>query len=132
MGGSRATIAIFNASADAIDVLAEHLGDESHVVRTYIRKFREGSHDLTAFVEEHNPRVVIWDISIPYYRNWEFLQKILNTPILEGRRLIITTPNAAVLRSVVGSDTGAIELAGRSEDLERLVQAVSAALDEGR
>ena len=131
MNAPRATIAIFNASDDTVDVLAEQLQHLSHVVRAYLREFRQGKHDIGAFIREHDPRVVIWDVSVPYYRNWAFLQKVRSTPTLEGRHLIVTTPNAAVLRDIVGGETGAIEIGDRSEDLERLLVVVSASLEHG-
>jgi DNA-binding NtrC family response regulator len=123
---SPTTVAIFNASDDALDVFVEHLSSADHrVVRACIRSFRTGQSDLSAFMAEHNPGVVVWDVSCPYYVNWLYLQDVRTTPDFAGRVVIVTAPNVARLNDAVGAAVpGAIELVGNPHDMDLLLKSV--------
>ena len=45
------------------------------VVSGYIRDIQQGRFDLDAFVREHDPAVIVWDIALPYDRQWQFFQQ---------------------------------------------------------
>jgi hypothetical protein len=132
MTADRPVVMIFNASDDTLDVVTEYLAREHlSCVRAFIREFRQGKSDLADFIRHHDPKVVIWDISVPYLINWSFLQATLKTPILDGRKLVLTTTNAARLDELVGFPTGAIEISDGAHDLERLLQSLSVVLARG-
>ena len=127
MSNARRNVMIFNASDDTMDTLEDVLGREGYVcVRSCIRDFRRGTRDLSAFLREHDPSVVVWDISVPYGINWSFLEQSrrTSTPLLHGRGLVVTTTNAARLADIVGPHTGAIEISDGQKDLQALVDAV--------
>src|SRR4051812_47440629 len=108
MASSNRTVALFNASDDTLDLLAARLATiRCHCVRSCIREFRDGTHDLKAFMRDHDPRVVVWDVSVPYYMNWTFLQNVRDTHLLDGRGLILTTTNVRRLNDIAGVTTGA-------------------------
>ena len=127
-----AVVVIFNASDDTLDVLTEHLARAHYTcVRAFIREFRQGKRDVSAFIREHDPRVVIWDISVPYVMNWSFLQATLRTPVVQGRQVVVTTANVARLDELVGASTCAIEISEWPQDLERLLTSLNLDLARG-
>jgi DNA-binding NtrC family response regulator len=79
---------------------------------------------------QHNPNVVVWDVSCPYYVNWSYLQHVRSTPDFAGRVVIVTTPNVERLNDAVGAPvSGAIELVGNPHDLELLLECVRRACE---
>src|SRR3954454_18326852 len=120
MSLSRPTIALINASRDAITVLESHLQPDFTTVHAYVRDLRLGHKDLASFLGEHDPSVVVWDLALPYYQNWAFLEQERHAGSLEGRALIITSPNCRRLDETVGVPTGALEFDERAGALEIL------------
>jgi DNA-binding NarL/FixJ family response regulator len=94
-------------------------------VREYVREFRRGTRDLSAFMSEHDPDVIVWDIAVPSYMNWKFLQEVQQMHLLQNCGLVITTPNVAQLDHIVGAATGALEVTGEHADVETLARAIS-------
>jgi DNA-binding NarL/FixJ family response regulator len=123
-------IAIVNSSDDTVEMVRECLYHSgfTNVVTAHIQEIRDGETDFLAFVERHQPRVFIYDISIPYDRNWRFLQLLMTTFAMRGRRVIVTTTNKRALDELVGP-TGAIEVIGKPYDLDQIVKAVRTALE---
>ena len=129
--GQNITVAILNSSADTIDMLKtclHHHGFTS-VVGAHVYDFRNGDADFRQFLEHHDPRVLIYDIAIPYEDNWRFLQELLATDAMAGRRVVVTTTNKRVLESMVGP-TRAFEVHGKPYDIDLIVSAVERAAAE--
>ena len=122
------TIAVINSSEDTIEMLVSALNHHgfTSVVSLHVLDIRNGRVDLAACLAEHDPRVLIYDISIPYDENWDFLQALLLTDQMRGRRIVVTTTNKRVLDDLVGG-TGAFEIHGKPYDLEQIIQAVERA-----
>jgi DNA-binding NarL/FixJ family response regulator len=124
-----AVIAVINSSEDTVEMVREwlhHSGFEN-VVAAHVRDIRDGATDFLAFVERHQPRVFIYDISIPYDQNWRFLQLLMTTDAMRGRRVVVTTTNRRALTELVGP-VPALEIIGKPYDLDQVVKAVRAAL----
>jgi len=123
-------IAVINSNEDTVDLLRECL--ESHgfrqVVTAHVRDIRDGATDFLDFVDRTQPEVFVYDISLPYDRNFRFLQLLLNTEVMQVRRMVLTTTNKAALESMVGA-TDAMEIIGKPYDIEQIVGAVEKALD---
>jgi CheY-like chemotaxis protein len=117
-------VAVVNTSEELADVLASVLEDEGfRTTIAYIVDFKRGRRDLAAFLAEHDPQVLLWDLAIPYEENWAYLQGVLRSPPALGRQVILTTTNKAALERLVGP-TEALEVIGRPFDLDELVAAV--------
>ncbi len=125
---SAPTVAIINTSDDLLALLKEVVeGDGYHAVTAFTRDFRDGQRDIGAFITEHNPQVIIWDIAIPYDANWHYFRTVQGMDIVEGRAFVLTTTNKRALDELVGP-TDTMELIGKPFDLDVLSQALADAL----
>ena len=57
------------------------------------------------FLARHDPQVIVYDVSIPYEENWNFLRLLMSSDDMEGRCVVIATTNKKVLESFVGEPT---------------------------
>jgi CheY-like chemotaxis protein len=125
---SKPIIAVFNASGDTVELLRTALESQGfHTVVGHIPDVKSGELDLVAFIEDHTPAVIVYDISPPYDANWTFLRLVQNLEPVKGRPFVITTTNKPALDKLVG-ETEALEIIGKPYDLAQVVDAVRAAL----
>jgi DNA-binding response OmpR family regulator len=122
-------IAVVNSNEDTVEMLRNCLQAHgfSSVVTGHVNDFKTGATDFTGFVAQHDPKVIVYDISIPYDKNWTFLRLLLDTDAMRGRKVVVTTTNKDRLEELVGP-TEAIEIVGKPYDLDRIVAAVDAAI----
>ncbi len=117
-------VAIVNTSEDIVVLLRELLAaDGFRPVAGFVPDFREGGQDLDGFLREHDPAVIIWDIALPYDRNWAYFQQASAREAARDRRVVLTTTNKRALDELVGP-TPAHELIGKPYDIEVLLAAV--------
>ena len=123
------TIAVINSSEDTVEMLRECLVQHGfpYVVTAHVRDIQTGAMDFLQFVGESDPAAMIFDISIPYDRNWRFLELLRTSDVMKGRAVIVTTTNKRALDEMVGSNE-AMEIIGKPYDLEQIVKAVERAL----
>lgn len=122
------TIAVLNSNEDTTEMVRAALQANgfSSVVICHITEIKKGESDFLQFLDAHNPRVFVWDISIPYADNWRWTQMLMQLGQMKGRRIVLTTTNKRALESMVGQ-TEAIEIVGKPYDLEQIVTAVKKA-----
>jgi len=97
------------------------------VITGHIFDIKSGKLDLLTLIQQHDPIVIVYDISPPYDRNWQFLQHLRQRPPLVGRQFVITTTNAAHVHEIVGRDERVYEIVGKPLDLDQIVRAVKEA-----
>jgi CheY-like chemotaxis protein len=122
-------VAVLNTSPDTVELLRialQHAG--LTVVSGYIHDVRDGRLDLEAFVRQHEPKAIVWDISPPYDVQWQFLEHIRQRPACAECRFVVTTTNVQQLRKVAGTDQELHEIIGKPYDLEDIVVAVRNAM----
>ena len=127
-------VALFNASDDTVEMVQRML-DASGIhclVNLRFADLRKGVVDLGKYLREHDPQVVIIDISPPYEQNWAFFRTLRDDAAMRGRGLVLTTTNKDRLDEVVGNDSLAIEVVGKPYDLEQIKTAISNALEQAR
>jgi hypothetical protein len=59
--------------------------------------------DLGSVLVQHDPQVIVYDIVMPYDRNWRFFDHLRAT-VFQDRRFVLTTPNKSALQRLVGRD----------------------------
>ncbi len=118
-------VAVINTSEEMAELLELVFQSEGlSTARGYTLDFKRGREDLSSFFEKHDPRVVVWDVAIPYEENWLFCQQAQQLPAAEERHFVLTTTNVDALHQLVGSNVPAQEILGKPIDLEQLVTMV--------
>ena len=94
------------------------------VVTILSHQIRDGSIDVDAFVRQHRPRVIVYDIAPPYHSDWALLEHIRSFPALRDCRYVLTSPNVAHVQQLVGEDERVYEIIGKPHDIGQFVGAV--------
>jgi len=123
-------VALFNASDDTVDMVRRMLGAANVLclVNCRFADLRKGVVDFGGYLREHDPRVVVIDISPPYEQNWTFFRTLRDHPAMVGRGLVLTTTNKDRLDELIGGDSHAIEVVGKPYDLRQIKSAIDLAL----
>ena len=121
------TLVVLNTSTDTINLLTSWFEAAGMTVHgAAVDEFRDRGRDLAAFVAISRPDVIVFDVALPYVRNWKFLQSMRAGP-LAGIPLIVTTPNARVLQTVSDVFEPGVphEIVGKPADMEQLTATVT-------
>jgi DNA-binding NtrC family response regulator len=123
------TVAVINSTPDIVDMLRLALEQAGLVVVSSLTfQLREGHVDLERFVQQHQPRVIVYDISPPYDANWKLFEHIAAMPVMKGRQFVITSTNRKHVEQISGAQRHEIyEVIGKPYDLGEIVQAVKEA-----
>jgi DNA-binding NtrC family response regulator len=125
--GRPTVVAIVDTSPDTIGLLAEGIERAGFVVVSALtHEIRNGHLDLRAFVEQHRPKVFVYDIAPPYERNYRLLQHV-RAVADHGIRFVLTSTNAAHVQQLVGRDDRVYEVIDRSLNIDLIVSAVKEA-----
>jgi CheY-like chemotaxis protein len=125
-------VGIFNTSQDTIDMLRELFEHKGFVVvSAYTNQIRDGKTDLDAWMKQHRPAVIVYDVALPYDENWRLFQHIRSSPACKDVPFVITTTNVAQVKRVAG-DVEVHEIVGKPYDLEELLQTVTKAASRQR
>ena len=126
-------VAIFNSHAEFIHELRDALEREGlTTVTALLAEIQDGTLDLVAFLEAHNPQVIVYDLPRPFERHWNFLRLLKQTHGLRKKVWILTTTDKKALDAAVGA-SGVIEIIfGEPYGVREVVEAVHHALSDGR
>jgi DNA-binding response OmpR family regulator len=127
---ARHVVALFNASDDTVEMVRRMLDASGFncLVGCHFSDLKKGVIDFARFLRQHEPEVVILDISPPYAENWEFFKTLRDSKAMAGRGLVLTTTNKDRLDETVGKDSEAFEIVGKPYDLDQIKVAIDAAL----
>jgi DNA-binding NtrC family response regulator len=122
-------VAVINSNEDTVEMLRQALqnGGFNSVITGHIHDFRTGKADFPSFLQTYDPQVLIYDIAIPYDKNWTFLKLVLDSEHMRNRRIVLTTTNKKRLEELVGP-TDAFEIVGKPYDIDQIVRATRVAL----
>lgn len=123
-------VAVINTSPDVVDMLRLTLEHAGIVVVTAMTwEVRDGEIDLERFMQQHRPKVVVYDVAPPYESNWQLFEHIRAMPVMEPVQFILTTTNSRQVEQYAKSTGGRIyEIVGKPFDLGEIVTAVREAL----
>src|SRR5688572_7076588 len=127
-GSSPSVVAILKSNDDLVEMmktLIEKAGFTT--VSGHVDEVRRGKLDLVNFVEQHDPRVIVYDLVPPYDRSWNYLHLLRDSEPLRGRPFVLTSVNPSRATEVVGQSEMVYEIVGKSVDLDRIVTAVKEA-----
>jgi|SRR5688572_336039 len=117
-------VAIFNTSEDTTDLLRIVFENAGFVVVTaFTNLLRDGKVDLEAFMRQHQPEVIVYDIAVPYEQNWRLFEHIRAAPACEGVSFVLTTTNVKHVRQLAG-DLEVHEIVGKPYDLDEILGAL--------
>jgi DNA-binding response OmpR family regulator len=125
-------VAVFNTSPDTVDMLRlvlEHAGFV--VVSAYTYELRDAKVDLEAFMRQHQPGVVVYDIAPPYEENWRLFVHFRSLDVLKDAHFVVTTTNCVQVRKLAGPEQPLHEIVGKPYDLDEIVRAVQERAAEG-
>jgi DNA-binding response OmpR family regulator len=120
-------VALFNASDDTIDMVQKLLsanGGGQTLIWCHFADLKKGIVNFGKYMDKHNPEVVIFDLSPPYDENWKFFKTMRDAKTMQGRGIVLTTTNKNRLDEVLGEDSQALEVVGRSKDLHEIDAAI--------
>lgn len=121
-------VAIVNTNPDLVLRLRIAIEQAGFIVVVlHIEDIKAGATEVNPFLNEHDPRVVVYDVAPPYEQNWRFLDHLRTATAFKGRRFVLTTVNRRLLQRVVGNDETVYEIAGESADIDEIVRAVKEA-----
>jgi DNA-binding NarL/FixJ family response regulator len=116
-------VAVINTNPDLVELLKARIETAGFVVLVmHVAEIRAGL-DIGSVLAQHDPKVIVYDVVSPFERNFRFLQHLRAT-VFNGRQFVLTTPNAAALRELVGKDGAIYEIIDDSDDIDDIVQAV--------
>ena len=125
-----ATVAIFNSSADTLEMLVCLFNSVGfRAVTAHADDVKTGVFDFIEFIGIENPDAIVWDITPPYDRNWTFLRLLRSIGPLEHRGIVVTTTNKADVDRLAGRDSCGLEIVGTPYDLQGIVEAVTRAIE---
>jgi DNA-binding response OmpR family regulator len=129
MASEDSAVAVINSNEDTVEMLRACLQQNgfTSVTTAHVTDIRNGRTDFLKFLEEHDPKIIVYDVGIPYEENWRFLQLLMSSDAMKGRRIVVTTTNKRVLDRLVGSETRSFEIVGKPYDLQVIVDAVQKA-----
>jgi DNA-binding response OmpR family regulator len=121
-------VACVNSSEDVVQMLADYLREDGFRAVSYVTPVRFGAEAVIQFVTNLKPDACIYTVSLPYEESWhEFERLRAAAPAVP---FILTTTNERALRELVGP-TDSIEVIGKPFDLDRVCDAVRAAIAAG-
>ena len=93
-------------------------------VAAKLSEIQSGVLDLVAFVQQHRPTVVVYDIPRPYEANWNFLRLLRETDSLKRLGWVLTTTDKKALEAAVGVSEVFEIVIGKPYCIDEVVDAV--------
>ena len=122
-------VAVINSSNELVELLKVSLEQAGLLVVTLLsHQIKDGGVDIDAYMRQHKPKVVVYDLAPPYLSDWALLQHIRSFESLKRCRFVLTSPNVAHVRGLVGHDERVYEIIGKPHDIGEFVGAVLQAI----
>jgi len=123
-------VAIFNSRDEVIEAIRSALEhDGFSTVTARLAEIQNGTLDLVAFIGEHDPDVIVYDLPRPYENHWNFLRLMKDTTSLKDRTWVLTTTDKPALEAAVGASDVVEIIVGQPYGADDVVEAVHSALE---
>ena len=121
-------VAIVNTNPDIVRLLRVNLEAAGYVVFIiHIEDIKTNAVDADALLDQHDPKVIVYDVAPPYELNWRFLDHLRAATGFKGRQFVLTSVNVKRVEEVVGLEDTVYEVVGHADDLGDVVRAVKEA-----
>lgn len=121
-------VAVVNTNPDLVRMLQVALERIGFVVFIlHIEDIRLGSTSVDDVLNEHDPKVIVYDVAPPYEQNWRMLEHLRSSTSFRGRQFVLTSVNTRLLEKVVGIDETVYEIAGQPSDIDAVARATKEA-----
>lgn len=121
-------VAIVNTNPDLIRLLQVNLEAAGFVVFVlHVEDIKLGMANVESFLDQHDPRVVVYDVAPPFEQNWRFLDHLRMATGFQGRHFVLTSVNARRVEQIVGKEETVYEIVGEPTDVAQVVRAVKEA-----
>jgi DNA-binding NarL/FixJ family response regulator len=126
-------VAIFNSRHEVIESVRSALENEGFsTVTARLAEIQSGTLDLIAFIQTHDPDVIVYDLPRPYENQWNFLRLLKETNSLKDRAWVVTTTDRKALLAAVTTASVVEIIVGQPYGASDVVDAVHAALEGTR
>lgn len=123
-------VAVFSADEDTV-LLRPLLRDAGYEpVGAYVREIRSGAVDVLAFLREHRPEAVVYDVEPPLKANWNFVRLIRNATGVRNPRFILLTSDKRGLERTIGRSAVNELIFARPFDPAEVLRAVRFVVDD--
>jgi DNA-binding NarL/FixJ family response regulator len=125
------SVAIFNSRPDFIEALRVALEAKGFSAScAHVADIQTGTLDLLAFVRQHKPKLVVYDLPRPYESHWNFLRLLKDTQLLNEAIWVLATTDKRALEAAVDA-SGVVEIIfGEPYGVEDVVTAVCKSFPE--
>ncbi|MGH7266605.1 MAG: hypothetical protein ACREMB_17420 [Candidatus Rokuibacteriota bacterium] len=100
----------------------EDAGFETEAAR--LAEIRDGELDLLAFFEEHDPDLVLYEVSPPYPQSLTFMRLLQNLPGARHRPWMLMATDPAAVIELLGPTDALLPLPAGPDEAADVVQAV--------
>lgn len=100
--------------------------DEVKSVKANIFKAEKECDSLVALVQSHRPNMIIYDMSQPYIRNWQFFRTLLEANLFAGSQIVMTTTDKQIVNNLKAS-TDTFEVISKPFDIRDMRQLIDRA-----
>lgn len=121
-------VGVFNSSDEVVDLVKDALERAGFlIVLGHVNDIRRGNINLEAFIRQHRPKVIVYDLIPPYEKSWDFLEHVRHSDFMHGVQFVLTSLNSHRVREIVAPNEHVYEIVGKTDDLEEIVRAVKEA-----
>jgi len=121
-------VAIVNTNPDLVRLLRVNLERAGFVVfEIHIEEIRLGVTNVESFLNQHDPKVILYDVAPPFDQNVRFLDHLRSATGFEGRQFVLTSVNSRRVEEIVGLDETVYEVVGEPDEVDQIIRAVKEA-----
>src|ERR1700674_2852009 len=124
-GTTKRSVAILDSRQDFIEALQAALEAKGFAASgVHVADIQSGALDLLAFVHEHKPQLVVYDLPRRYESHWSFLRLLKDNRMFNAMTWVLATADKRSLEAAVGA-SGVVEIIfGEPYGVEDVVTAV--------